>query len=172
MSFLYYCTGLQELVLVYTALGECKVCIEHLHLLLPLHAAKTGLLTVPLHTYWGGNNVVPALQNTQNHCFALAVSIILLVGYSPKSWGVLHVTVQSWCESPGLFSSTLYFHFCASAQKNGSNNHMKKVSLYFLLQGSSGWWDFQTSKVWIVNRDHCCKWGRLCCKVSKWFSIV
>lgn len=42
--------------------GERKVCTEHLHLLLPLRAAKAGLLTLPRHGYWAGDSVVPALQ--------------------------------------------------------------------------------------------------------------
>ena len=94
-------------------MGERRVYTEHLRLLLPLHAAKAGLLTLPLHSYWGENNVVPALQKMQSHCFASTVSVILLIGYGPKRLEVLHVTVQSWCETPGWFSSFLHFHFCA-----------------------------------------------------------
>lgn len=65
-------------------MGERKVCTEHLHLLLPLRAAKAVLLTLPLHRYRGGNNVVPALQKMQSHCFASTLSIFLPVGYGPK----------------------------------------------------------------------------------------
>lgn len=65
-------------------MGEGNVCTEHLRLLLPLRAAKAGLLTLPPHAYWRGNDVVPALQKMQIHCLASTVSLILLVGYSPK----------------------------------------------------------------------------------------
>lgn len=116
-------------------MGECKVCTEHLHLLLPLRAAEAGLLTLPLHSYWGGNNVVPTLQKMQSHCFASTVSIIPLVGYGPKRLEVLHVTVQSGCETPGWFRSFPHFHFCALSQQNGSNNCTKKASPLLSLAG-------------------------------------
>jgi len=64
--------------------GERKVCTEHLHLLLPLCAAKAGLLTLPLHSYWAGNGVVPFLQKLRSHYFPSTISVILLVGYSPN----------------------------------------------------------------------------------------
>lgn len=64
--------------------GERNVCTEHLHLLLPLRAAKAGLLTLPLRAAWGGNNVAPALRKMQSHCLASTLSVILLVGYGPK----------------------------------------------------------------------------------------
>lgn len=56
---------------------------------------------------------------------------ILLVGFGPKSVEVLQVTVQSWCETPGCFSS--FLRFCASCQQNDANDCMKGATLYFLL---------------------------------------
>lgn len=81
--------------------GKRRVCTEHLHLLLPLPAAKAGLLTPPLHRSWGGDNVIPALRKMQSRCFTSTVSVILLVRSGLKRLEVLDVTVQNWCERPG-----------------------------------------------------------------------
>lgn len=67
----------------FTPHGEHRVCTEHLHLLLPLWAAKAGLLTLPPHSSWAGND---ALQKMQSHGFASTLSVILLWGHSLKNF--------------------------------------------------------------------------------------
>lgn len=126
----------------FTPHGECRVCTEHLHLLLPLRAAKAGLLTLPPHSSWAGND---ALQKMQSHGFASTLTVILLWGYSLKNFRSASCNCAKLVWKSKLVQLLSSLPLCALSQQNCSKNCMKNIPL-LCLTGSSGRWDLSSTR--------------------------